>query len=571
MLSEYLFRRILGVVYAVAFASFLGTCDGMFACTGLVPVESRLGIPLIALFIIGVAGLLLSVLLATFNLNITLLPLWLLFLACNVIGTELLFFREYDILLLEVGLYAALFSGEIGQQMSSWALFRYAFAHAKAFFTCAGSSWAELTWFKLAFTTPGPLPLAWHFAENFSPLTVKLATAFVMVAFVLSGLGVGPLRQPVTRYVFWAAVLYKGAVQNAAWIPILIFALTTHMQSENAVLGTYPRRLLVDMGAVPPPDNVAQGKDDFGIVSLAGIACFVIAPALAAFGYLRPADIFNLECLMCIGALTLGVHLLCLFRMVVLRKQVLGLLAGVLSAAGFVALFHTEMHRTFGFPSIAHVTIPGVDYKLTSIPVYGHPVDCPEPEAHTNMLFGAAMKERGNDATYVLKSKYSVAEDEAPWTMSMPFPPRLEEALVQAAKTHPHEMPAWMRGMLLQASVKDPNVGQLFDYGKFRDVDSVFESPEQVAYIYILKVARKPTNDLRGHTWWSLERSRSADYGMYKLLETASLKPPACPPPTPWAALPLRQACLSLALAALLGKILLAAGSAAKKARQAKK
>jgi len=217
VLSRWLFLRLLGVVYLVAFASLLVQLRGLVGEHGLMPVNEFLAraqdtygdgawrlLPTLlwldstdrGLLIISAGGMALAALLILDIVPLIVLPaLWLLYLSLAVGGQDFLSF-QWDGLLLETGLLAALWAPagwfpslrlEVRQpspvvQWLLWLLlFKLMFLSGATKLLSGDPTWRNLTALDVYFETQ-PLPpwTAW-FVHQLSTPVHAVAAALVFV------------------------------------------------------------------------------------------------------------------------------------------------------------------------------------------------------------------------------------------------------------------------------------------------------------------------------------------------------------------------------------------------------
>jgi len=217
VLSRWLFLRLLGVVYLVAFASLVVQLRGLVGEHGLMPVNEFLAraqdtygdgawrlLPTLlwldstdrGLLIVSAGGMALAALLILDIVPLIVLPaLWLLYLSLAVGGQDFLSF-QWDGLLLETGLLAALWAPagwfpslrlEVRQpspvvQWLLWLLlFKLMFLSGATKLLSGDPTWRNLTALDVYFETQ-PLPpwTAW-FVHQLSTPVHAVATALVFV------------------------------------------------------------------------------------------------------------------------------------------------------------------------------------------------------------------------------------------------------------------------------------------------------------------------------------------------------------------------------------------------------
>jgi hypothetical protein len=221
-LAAWTFRRLLAIVYLVAFWSLARQILGLVGQDGIMPArlaleaaaaraDSGLGRFLIlpTLCWIGAsdawlkafcaAGLALSGLLAVGVAPLLLVPaLWLLYLSLTTIGGQF-FAYQWDALLLEAG-FLAIFTApavaldrlddpveppRLGVWLFRWLLVRFVWASGAIKLTSGDPAWRDLTALAAHFETqPLPTPLAWH--AHHLPIGFHKASAAAVLAIELA-------------------------------------------------------------------------------------------------------------------------------------------------------------------------------------------------------------------------------------------------------------------------------------------------------------------------------------------------------------------------------------------------
>jgi predicted DCC family thiol-disulfide oxidoreductase YuxK len=212
-LTVSVYRRLLGVVFAVAFGSLLPQLSGLVGSQGILPVSETLRsiasdpalgpnrfwiLPTLCwisssnAFVLGLAimGLLVSVALALEIWTVPcLIALWALYLSLAAVCREFLWF-QWDGLLLEAA-FLGMFLVPRGEssrgavRSTRWLLFRLLVASAAVKLTSGDSSWRDLTALRYHYETqPLPTPVAWYFHQL--PLAVHRVSAGI--TFLVEGL-----------------------------------------------------------------------------------------------------------------------------------------------------------------------------------------------------------------------------------------------------------------------------------------------------------------------------------------------------------------------------------------------
>jgi predicted DCC family thiol-disulfide oxidoreductase YuxK len=219
-ISRWVFLRLLGIIYLIAFCSFFTQILGLIGSNGILPADiflgslkislgwkAYVGLPTLAwinygdgfLRFIPLCGMLLSLfLIAGLFTFPVLLGLWLLYLSLANIGQDFMSF-QWDVLLLEAGFLAiflaplAVFerasSGSSPSKIVLWLLrfllFRLMFSSGIGKILSGDPAWRDFT--ALAFhyyTQPLPTPIAWYM--NQLPLWFqKLSVGFMYLVEVV--------------------------------------------------------------------------------------------------------------------------------------------------------------------------------------------------------------------------------------------------------------------------------------------------------------------------------------------------------------------------------------------------
>jgi len=594
LLGEFLHQRAVSACFAIAFACVVGSSEALFSCAGLLPITARypfLSSPVI--FLAAICGFVLSCVATTVVSGAVARPClvlsWVLYLAINIVGTKQLFFHDYDLLLLEVGLCAILFSGPVGRLMSGWVLFRFLYGHALGFLACANSRWWDLTWFQTAFTTAEHTPFSWFLYEAPLP-AVRVLTSFVLGTFLLSGLIIYLLPQQAPRYLFWAPVVYFAIAQQSAWTLVLIFALTSYLQSDHAVLQTYSSSMLTYLGARIPAQVT---KDGFPVSTLLGWFIFFIIPILAA------AELINLTlfagvkekdaALGLIGAAVFAIHIILLLVQAA-RSQLFGvLLALPVSFLGLIKLFPSYIEVPFDlalikmFPSYIEVPFdlglikmfPSYIEVPFDVPFsYGEVLQCPRGKAGAEtlknaLIFGvkSEITPRSSRDHDMLLLKHDGYNDDYSMRQPVrfPFAARAERALADLASSGvtSGDAPEWLVRLMERSFYRDETMAQLFTRGEDfvypnNIVNKYFGPSERaekiqkgaIEFIYARSVTLRPSTGRTNHRWWN-EVSYKDLFMVNHTSPSAS-----CPPPQPWVAFPLAEAGVAILLLLLLIRLI---------------
>src|SRR5262249_13705108 len=211
LLATWLFLRLLGLIYLVAFLSLAVQIKGLVGAQGILPVTEFLSlqrkwgiwrfqrVPTLCwwnssdtgLLFLSWSGVVLSVLLV---IGIAPMPililLWLFYLSLFTVGRIFLGY-QWDVLLLEVG-FVSIFVAPLGllnfspsessaviRWLLCWILFRLMFSSGMVKLWSADAAWRNLTALRHHYETqPLPTPLAWYAHQM--PLFFHKISALVM-------------------------------------------------------------------------------------------------------------------------------------------------------------------------------------------------------------------------------------------------------------------------------------------------------------------------------------------------------------------------------------------------------
>jgi hypothetical protein len=290
-LSRWLFLRLLGVIYLVAFASLAVQITGLVGEHGLLPAGEFLGwahstygseayrlLPTVfwigsgdlALKLVTWSGVLLSVLLVIGVAPWAMLVLlWALYLSLSVVGQSFLSF-QWDALLLETGLLALLWAPiewwptireRLPALLPRWLLvfllFKLVFLSGLTKLLSGDPTWRTATALDYHFQTQ-PLPpwTAWY-AQNLSSEVHRVAT------YVMFGIELGapwflfaPPRLRVLRIVGVAALVLLqvgiAATGNYGFFNALAMVLCVPVLDDRFLSGVLPGRPRAGRPESPP-------------------------------------------------------------------------------------------------------------------------------------------------------------------------------------------------------------------------------------------------------------------------------------------------------------------------------
>jgi hypothetical protein len=237
IISQWLFLKLLGIVFGIAFCSLLIQVDGLYGSRGILPIRDLIGplqkreiarvlawLPSLFLFhcsdifirCCAAAGVAFSVLLlAGFLPALMLVLLWLLYLSFVSVGREFLSF-QWDMLLLETGFMAiffALLTPPPVLVIWGWWLFLFRFIVSAGVvkLTSGDPHWRNLTALRYHYETqPLPNRIAWYAHQL--PQTVQKFSTFGTFFFELAVpfFIFGP--DPVKYVAFWLLVFFQGLI-----------------------------------------------------------------------------------------------------------------------------------------------------------------------------------------------------------------------------------------------------------------------------------------------------------------------------------------------------------------------
>jgi hypothetical protein len=266
-LVEWLFIRILGLIYFMAFASLAVQITGLIGSHGILPagdylhaIYDRFGsqsyglVPTVFwlnsgdafLKAVCVAGAMLAlVLVAGYAQRLILIVLFLLYLSLVVVGQDFLAF-QWDALLLETGFLAIfLDDSRLAIWLFRWLLFRLVFLSGAVKLLSGDPTWRSLTALNSHYETqPLPTPLAWYMHQlpaGFQKLSVAAVFCIELGAPLLI---LAPRR---LRFLAAAAIVCLqtliGLTGNYAFFNLLTVALCVFLLDDAALRRWFPDRL----------------------------------------------------------------------------------------------------------------------------------------------------------------------------------------------------------------------------------------------------------------------------------------------------------------------------------------
>jgi hypothetical protein len=312
---RWLFLRLLGIIYFVAFASFGLQVKGLVGRHGILPaweylelIHRTLGakayfrFPTLAwinasdAFLVGlcIAGLLLSIVLV-FGVHTTpvLFLLWLLYLSLVTIGQEFLSF-QWDVLLVEAGFLAiflvppSLIPSQALAPPSPFVILLFRFLLFKLIFmsgivklASGDPTWRTFTAMRFHYETqPLSVPLAWYLHQL--PLWFhKASTLFVLlVELVMPVLYFAPQNLRLIGAGFTlllqVLILLTGNYAFFNWLTIflLIFLLDDHLLRSTITKSVFP-------SLIPVPPSASTHGVAWGWFIPAGLAVVLIVSGVA--------------------------------------------------------------------------------------------------------------------------------------------------------------------------------------------------------------------------------------------------------------------------------------------------
>ncbi len=315
--TQWLFLRLLGLIYLLAFFSLATQLRGLIGAAGITPAwfylqaaRQALGlsayarVPTVFWFgssdaaLTGVcyAGILLSLmLLGGLSWRPVLAALYLLYLSFSSVGQEFLSF-QWDALLVETG-FLALFLGRsrLPVLMFRWLLFRLMFLSGAVKLLSHDPSWRSLTALNFHyFTQPLPTPVAWYLQQA-PPWFQTISTLFVFVVELgLPVLIFFPRRiRRLAAAGFITLQLLIALSGNYAFFNLLALSLCLFLFDDRALFG--PRAAAPP--AAPSPLAVRAAAAvllSLGLALMAG-TFFNFRPVLIESGVqtLAPFEIVN--------------------------------------------------------------------------------------------------------------------------------------------------------------------------------------------------------------------------------------------------------------------------------------
>jgi lipase maturation factor 1 len=289
-LTQWIFVRMLALIYAIAFGSLIGQITGLLGAHGILPVGEYLkavaesagaarfyyvptvfwinssDLALLAVCWAGVA--IAAIVLVGFFERAGLAILFVLYLSLSSAGQEFLSF-QWDALLVEVG-FLAIFLGNsrVVVWLFRWLLFRLMFLSGSVKLLSHDQTWRGLTALSYHYwTQPLPNRISWYMAQL--PLSFqKLSTAIVLgVELVIPFLIFAPRR--IRIFAAWCLLGLQVLIfltGNYTFFNLLAVALCLFLWDDR----TFERWL-------KPPSQAKACATKAGKLVIAGVAVLVLA------------------------------------------------------------------------------------------------------------------------------------------------------------------------------------------------------------------------------------------------------------------------------------------------------
>jgi predicted DCC family thiol-disulfide oxidoreductase YuxK len=267
-LVTWVFLRLLGVIYVIAFASLAVQIRGLVGGQGILPANEYLDaarqgwgvsaywrMPTLfwlnasdmALIAATGLGMLLGILVIVGRwTRFALVGLFILYLSCVYAGQAFMSY-QWDLLLLESGFLAIfLTSGSrIVVWLYRWLVFRYLFMSGIVKAVSAQPAWHDLTALKYHFMSqPLPTPLAWY-AAQLPPWMLAAGTAATLVIELVLVFFIFLPRRPralaaFAILAFQVLILLTG---NYGFFNLLTMALCVFLFDDAAIRHAIPQKL----------------------------------------------------------------------------------------------------------------------------------------------------------------------------------------------------------------------------------------------------------------------------------------------------------------------------------------
>jgi lipase maturation factor 1 len=267
-LTSWLFLRLLGAIYFMAFASFGVQAAGLIGSHGILPaneflntVHNALGrssywnVPTllwlnpsdVCLRAVWITGFCLSLsLLLGLNARVVRIALFVLYLSLDTAGQGFMSY-QWDALLLEAGFLAIFLGSEVViVKLFRWLLCRLMFLSGAVKLLSQDPSWRHLTALPVHYQTqPLPTPLAWHFYQ-LPDWFQKTSVLFVFfVELVVPWFVLAPRRlRLIAGLAITLLQLLIFLTGNYAFFNLLTLSLCLFLLDDRALSRVLPKRLL---------------------------------------------------------------------------------------------------------------------------------------------------------------------------------------------------------------------------------------------------------------------------------------------------------------------------------------
>lgn len=296
ILTSWLFLRLLGLIYASAFASLGVQILGLVGSEGILPLEpylrevhrqiggkAYLELPtlfwlnasdtaLLAGTIVGVTlGLLVTLGIAV---RAALSALFVLYLSYTYAGQVFMTY-QWDLLLLEAGFLAIFLTGRsrIVVWLYRWLAFRFLFMAGAVKLLSGDAAWHELSALDYHFATqPLPSPLAWYAAHLPHSLLAAGTAAALVIELIVVFLVFAPRR--LRAAAAWVIIAFQASIMltgNFNFFNLLTMLLCLFLFDDAALRRVLPRRVVERVSE----KNRAAGRS----ASLAaGVLALIVVP-----------------------------------------------------------------------------------------------------------------------------------------------------------------------------------------------------------------------------------------------------------------------------------------------------
>ncbi len=308
VLAQWVWLKVLGLAYLVAFASLLPQVRGLYGANGICPIHDLLAhlrthegkkpffrCPTLfwvnssdkMLLGVALAGIVISLLfLLGIYPSILLACLWIAYLSFCTVGSEFLSY-QWDALLLELGFLGIFFAMETPPSLPMLLLaylfaFRFAFSSGIVKWLSQDPSWRKFTALDVHyFTQPLPNPLSWY--AHHQPRWLSRATCFLTLFIEIVLPFFIPFGEEARMAIFFAWASLQG------WILLTGNYTFFNVLTMGILVILLPDRLLEPVvGWVARPDIAPSGQIVeglglvvailLGIANLAQLASFFYHP-----------------------------------------------------------------------------------------------------------------------------------------------------------------------------------------------------------------------------------------------------------------------------------------------------